>query len=113
MCKDKWRKCRDYIAGLLRYLEDFFKRTQPLQILAKVYKDLDSFDEEFESGKCPGWEDKGEGIQVSDDKGTIDLDAFASVEELLTLGEWAHHLRIRTTGLSLLPLILSKGVYLS
>ena len=71
----------------MRYLESFFKRTQPLQILSKVYKELESFDEEFEEGRCPGWEDRGEGKQVTEAEGAIDLDAFDTVEELMTIGE--------------------------
>ena len=78
--------CRSYLESLLEYLQDFYVRTQPLQALDKVFKPLDSFDEDFEEGRVGGWEDSGESRLASEAEGQIDLDAFDSVEELLTLG---------------------------
>lgn len=45
----------------------------------------------FEAGSLPGWEDRGCGVQAiasssSTTSGTIDLEAFDSVEELESLG---------------------------
>lgn len=51
-----------------------------------IYKSLEDFDEEFEDGRIPGWEDRGEGKYATEAEGQIDLEAFASVEELLTIG---------------------------
>lgn len=72
--------------ALLGYLESFYERTQPLQQLQRVYKPLEGFQADFEGGSVPGWEDRGEGRSVSEAEGQIDLDAFDTVEELLTIG---------------------------
>ena len=77
---------RDYLESLLEYLQSFYGRTQPLQALDKVFKHLEGFDEDFEEGRVAGWEDRGESRLASEAEGQIDLDAFESVEELLTLG---------------------------
>ena len=80
---------REYLASLKEYLESFYTRTQPLQSLQKLYKSLEDFDEQFEAGKVPDWEDRGEGQQAISSEGQIDLHAFDSTEELLTIGESA------------------------
>ena len=79
--------CREYLASLLSYLESFYSRTQPLQSLQKLYKPLDDFEERFEAGSVPEWEDRGEGRSASSSEGQIDLHAFDSTEELLTIGK--------------------------
>jgi hypothetical protein len=90
---------REYLAGLVAYMESFHARTQPLAALAKIYARLGDFDERFEGGGVPGWEDRGEGpagasgggANGSDAPGAIDASAFASVDELETLGAHAPH----------------------
>ena len=72
---------------MLGYLEGFYERTQPLQSLQKLYKELEGFEAEFEAGRIEGWEDRGEGKHASEAEGQIDLDAFDSTEELLTIGD--------------------------
>lgn len=74
------------MASLLGYLESFYTRTQPLQSLQKLYKPFEDFEEQFEAGRVPDWEDKGEGRLARSSEGQIDLQAFESTEELLTLG---------------------------
>ena len=78
---------RIYLEGLLGYLEGFYERTQPLQILDKAYATLEDFSTQFEEGAVADWEDRGEGQLATEADVQIDLDAFDSVEELLTLGE--------------------------
>lgn len=68
------------------YLESFYSRTQPLQSLQKLYKPMEDFEDHFEAGKVPGWENRGEGTSASSSEGQIDLQAFDSTEELLTIG---------------------------
>lgn len=74
------------MTALLGYLEGFYERTQPLQSLQKLYKELEGFEAEFDGGRVEGWEDRGEGKHASESEGQIDLDAFDSTEELLTIG---------------------------
>lgn len=79
--------CREYLHGLLSYLEQFYERTNPLGSLTKVYGKLESeFDSAFEEGQVPGWEDRGGGKLPSDQGNGIDLQAFDTVEELESLG---------------------------
>ena len=87
------RKCtepsvtdREYLTSLLTYLESFYTRTQPLQSLQKLFKPLEDFGERFEAGSVPEWEDRGEGRSARSSEGQIDLQAFDSTEELLTIG---------------------------
>lgn len=77
---------REYMEGLLRYLESFYERTQPLGSLEKVYGKLSNFAERWEAGQVPGWADRGQGSAGEDSTAAIDVAAFASVEELETLG---------------------------
>lgn len=69
------------------YLESYYERTQPLSSLEKLYAKLAGFDERFEAGEVPGWADRGEGPLTNESSAIIDLAAFASVEEVETLGE--------------------------
>lgn len=69
------------------YLESYYERTQPLSSLEKLYAKLAGFDERFEAGEVPGWADRGEGPSTNESSAIIDLAAFASVEEVETLGE--------------------------
>lgn len=79
--------CREYLHGLLSYLEQFYERTNPLGSLTKVYGKLEGeFDSAFEEGQVPGWEDRGGGKLPSDQGNGIDLQAFDTVEELESLG---------------------------
>ncbi len=79
----------------MAYLESFYNRTQPLQSLQKVYKALEDFDEQFEGGGVPEWEDRGVGQQASDADGQLDLQAFDSTEELLTIGKTSKQQRLK------------------
>ncbi|KAK9906790.1 hypothetical protein WJX75_008099 [Coccomyxa subellipsoidea] len=77
---------REYLDGLLRYMESFHERTQPLGSLEKVYAKLGDFDALWAAGEVPGWADRGQGTAGEDASSAIDVAAFASVEELETLG---------------------------
>ncbi|CAI5536033.1 unnamed protein product [Closterium sp. Naga37s-1] len=61
---------RTYVGGVAEYLESFFRRTQPLQDLAKHYS----------KGEEEGGEG-GEGYGMK--QGVVDLSAFDTVDELL------------------------------
>jgi hypothetical protein len=74
---------------LVGYFESFYERTQPLSLLPKVYAKLADFDAQFEAGQVPGWADRGEGPATDGASSVFDLAAFASVEEVETLGECA------------------------
>lgn len=78
--------CREYLEGLVGYLESFHSRTQPLGSLNKIYAKLADFEERFEAGEVPGWSDKGV-VSLDGAANSIDMTAFATVEEVETLGE--------------------------
>lgn len=83
--------CREYLRNLLSYLETFYERTNPLGSLTKVYSKLEQdFDNSFEEGQVPGWEDRGAGRLPGEQESAIDLQAFDTVEELESLGEAMH-----------------------
>ncbi|KAI9721641.1 MAG: hypothetical protein M1828_005008 [Chrysothrix sp. TS-e1954] len=47
----------DYVASMASYLEDFMKRTKPLEDLEKLFSSFDSdFEEAWKSDTVPGWE---------------------------------------------------------
>ena len=75
----------------MSYLETFYERTNPLGSLTKVYSKLEQdFDNSFEEGQVPGWEDRGAGRLPGEQENAIDLQAFDTVEELESLGEMLH-----------------------
>ncbi|CAI5958330.1 unnamed protein product [Closterium sp. NIES-64] len=97
---------RTYVGGVAEYLESFFRRTQPLQDLAKHYSKLEEdFRDRWEQGQVLGWEDQGlgwagvlrgegdggEGEEEGGEggegygmkQGVVDLSAFDTVDELL------------------------------
>lgn len=79
---------REYLRNLLTYLETFHERTNPLGSLTKVYSKLEQdFDNSFEEGQVPGWEDRGAGRLPGAQENAIDLQAFDTVEELESLGK--------------------------
>lgn len=81
------RPYREYLRNLLMYLETFYERTNPLGSLTKVYSKLEQdFDNSFEEGQVPGWEDRGAGRLPGAQENAIDLQAFDTVEELESLG---------------------------
>jgi splicing factor 3A subunit 3 len=48
-----------YIKTLASYLEDFMRKTRPLEDLDKLFKSFDAeFEEAWEAGKIPGWGDE-------------------------------------------------------
>lgn len=67
-------------------MESFHERTQPLGSLEKVYAKLGDIDALWAAGEVPGWADRGQGTAGEDASSAIDVAAFASVEELETLG---------------------------
>ncbi|GAB4814775.1 hypothetical protein N2152v2_001821 [Parachlorella kessleri] len=79
---------REYLQGVVGYLEGFYQRTQPLAQLDKQYAKLEEeFGQAWEAGAVEGWEDRGVGGgQAPGAAGSLDLDAFDSVEELEMLG---------------------------
>ena len=83
-----WDASREYLGSLLRYLESFYQRTQPLGNLQRIEdKVAADFDARFEAGSVAGWEDRGAGAtSASKAAQQLDLDAFDSVEEVSTLG---------------------------
>ena len=86
--------CREYLHGLLSYLEQFYERTNPLGSLKKVYSKLEGdFDSAFEDGQVPGWEDRGAGRVPGEQ--AIDLQAFDTVDELESLGKYAGSVQSR------------------
>lgn len=68
------------------YLESFYSRTQPLGSLNKIYAKLADFEDKFEAEQVPGWSDKG-GLSTDGASTGIDMTAFATVEEVESLGE--------------------------
>ncbi|KAL4446223.1 hypothetical protein ABPG77_003030 [Micractinium sp. CCAP 211/92] len=83
------KQYRDYLGGLVGYLESFHERTQPLAQLSKQYEKLEAdFSERWQAGGVEGWEDRGEGSHAADGAatGALDLDAFDSADELEMLG---------------------------
>ena len=68
------------------YFESFYARTQPLGSLSKIYAKLGDFEARFRAGDVPGWAD--EGIANGDAAANgLDMTAFATVEEVESLGE--------------------------
>ena len=57
--------------------------------LPKCLQMQSEFEEQWQAGSVPGWEDRGEGGQQADGaaaSGALDLDAFDSADELEMLG---------------------------
>ncbi|KAL4539701.1 hypothetical protein Ndes2437B_g01942 [Nannochloris sp. 'desiccata'] len=88
---------KQYISNLLAYLESFLQRSQPLAQLERQNRRLEEeFSAQWVAGEVYGWEDKGIGGASADGDavaaaaakaaGTLDLDAFDSVDELELLG---------------------------
>ncbi|KAK9814485.1 hypothetical protein WJX72_006646 [[Myrmecia] bisecta] len=81
------RAYREYLSGLLAYLESFYERSQPLSSLAKAYKGLEEETRSAcEVGGLSGWEDRGVRQAAPEVSSQIDLEAFESVDELEMLG---------------------------
>lgn len=68
------------------YFESFYARTQPLGSLSKIYAKLGDFEARFKAGEVPGWADK-EGANGDAALAGLDMTAFATVEEVESLGE--------------------------
>ena len=78
--------CREYLQALVGYFESFYARTQPLGSLSKIYAKLGDFEAKFKAGEVPEWNDKGSG-DGSEPSNVLDMTAFATVEEVESLGE--------------------------
>ena len=52
-----------------------------------MYAKLGDFEASWEAGQVAGWADRGQGSSGEDSSAAIDVAAFASVEELETLGK--------------------------
>lgn len=80
--------CREYLSDLVEYLEGFYRRSNPLGSLDKVYKKtLAEFESQWAAGQVPGWEDRGTaGAEASTSAAAavVDLAAFSSAEVSLT-----------------------------
>jgi splicing factor 3A subunit 3 len=77
----------EYVEGLLRYLISFHERTQPLKSVVKLMEEVeDSFEQRWQAGEVPGWQDRAEGELPEDVDLVLDVDAFDSPAELLELG---------------------------
>ncbi|KAL3689105.1 hypothetical protein R1sor_015414 [Riccia sorocarpa] len=80
---------REYILHLTEYLKSFFERTQPLQVLDKIFAKVETdFETNWEAGTVDGWADKGLGNGQSStiEEPMIDMEDYDSVEELIELG---------------------------
>ena len=78
--------CREYLQALVGYFESFYTRTQPLGSLSKIYAKLGDFEARFRAGQMPGWADGGIANGDAAANG-LDMTAFATVEEVESLGE--------------------------
>ena len=78
--------CREYLQALVGYFESFYARTQPLGSLGKMYVKLGDFEAKFKAGEVPEWNDKGSG-DGNEPSNVLDMTAFATVEEVESLGE--------------------------
>ncbi|KAG7673773.1 hypothetical protein KSW81_006964 [Nannochloris sp. 'desiccata'] len=97
---------KQYISNLLAYLESFLQRSQPLAQLERQNRRLEEeFSAQWVAGEVYGWEDKGIGGASADGDavaaaaakaaGTLDLDAFDSVDELELLAAFSPEERAR------------------
>jgi len=75
-----------YITVLLEYLYDFHQRIKPLHNLEAEISDVaGEFDLKFTAGSFPGWP-KEAGSALAHSGAHLDLSAFSSPEELMSLG---------------------------
>jgi splicing factor 3A subunit 3 len=76
-------KYKHYLKALLDYLQDFYKRSQPLVFWDELIEETSKgFEDAWDSGSLKGWDANP---SAGDDKG-INLDSIRNVEELIALG---------------------------
>jgi len=77
---------KDYLGSLLNYLVSYTHRLKPLLDTDEVISNLQtSFDEKWASGEFIGWQ-KEAGSAMAHTGAHLDLSAFTSSEELVSLG---------------------------
>jgi len=82
----KTQDYRKYLESLLEYLFDFISRAKPLLDLEQEMKTaIADFEENWEKGSFPGWP-KESGSALTHSGAHLDLSAFSSAEELMSLG---------------------------
>ena len=82
----KNQEYRRYLEALLEYLYDYINRAKPLLNLEKDIKDaMDDFSGKWDKGSFPGWP-KESGSALAHSGAHLDLSAFSSSEELMSLG---------------------------
>ncbi|XP_003383664.1 PREDICTED: splicing factor 3A subunit 3-like [Amphimedon queenslandica] len=86
--EDKGSEYKKYLESLVDYLLGYIERVQPLvdqtELLIKIKKD---FEEKWSQGTFPGWKkDSGTSALAKHSGASLDLTAFNSHEELMSLG---------------------------
>lgn len=82
----KTQDYRKYLESLLEYLYDFISRAKPLLNLEQEMKNaISDFEEKWDKGSFPGWP-KESGSALAHSGAHLDLSAFSSAEELMSLG---------------------------
>lgn len=82
----KMQDYRKYLDTLLEYLYYFISRTKPLMNLDKEIEEVKvDFEAKYEAGTLPGWP-KEAGSALAHSGAHLDLSAFSSAEELMSLG---------------------------
>ena len=77
---------RKYLETLLDYLYDYISRAKPLLNIEKEMKDaVNEFEESWEKGTFPGWPKESSSV-LTHTGAHLDLSAFSSAEELMSLG---------------------------
>ncbi|EDV24471.1 Splicing factor 3A subunit 3 [Trichoplax sp. H2] len=77
---------KDYLDSLLKYLFSYLERIKPLLDLDKEYDTAkEDFENKWSLGTFPGWP-KDAGSALSRTGAALDLSAFSSSEELMSLG---------------------------
>ena len=82
----KTQDYRKYLDSLLEYLYEYISRAKPLLNLEQEMKDaIADFEEKWDKGSFPGWP-KESGSALTHSGAHLDLSAFSSAEELMSLG---------------------------
>ncbi len=77
---------RRYLERLLEYLYDYISRARPILNIEKEMNDvLADFNSNWDKGSFPGWP-KESGSALAHSGAHLDLSAFSSPEELMSLG---------------------------
>lgn len=77
---------RLYVSNLLDYLYSFIQRTKPIfNIEQELHESIEEFEIKYADGSFPGWP-KETGSALAHSGAHLDLSAFSSPEELMSLG---------------------------